>query len=76
MVTTRLIYEAFRNRGFDCYGLDANVPFSCVQGAHDMANSNLKWIQDGSEPPANANQVEWEKAQGAVDQYLQAYGLA
>ena len=75
MVTSTLIYQAFAERGFDCYGLDANVPFSCVQGASEMANSNLRWVQEGTEPPANANAICWEKAQGAVDQYLQAYGL-
>ena len=76
MVTTRLMWEAFMERGYQPYGLDANVPMSCVIGAHEMANSNLQWVQEGTEPPANANAIEWEKAKGAVDQYLQAYNLA
>ena len=72
MVTPTLIHEAFKAHGFDSFD---DVPASCAMGARDMANANLRWVVEGTEPPANANAIEWEKAQGAVAEYLQAYGL-
>lgn len=73
MATNRLIYEAFKARGFDAH---QDVPASCAMGALDMARANCQWIAEGTEPPANANDIEWASARSAVDTYLQAYELA